>query len=158
VAVAWFSRRENLFLSLKPGLPLEAVLGVGAAAGVLCALAVLGLYRFVPAYARALRPAADLLRRAPRGWLWALALVSPLTEGFFFWGALQPLVGVFGTAAAFGLLHTGFRRALGGYGLTACGVGLVFGLVYGFLGELWAPVVAHLLYNVLVLVSLPLFP
>lgn len=150
-------RRENLFAALRPELPGGMILAVGGAAALVAAVAVFGLYRFVPAYARAVEPAVEVLRRWPRGYLWAAALFAPLGEELLFRGALQPLVGLFWASALFGLLHTGFRREYWAYGVTAGALGLLLGLTYWFLGELWAPIVAHTLYNALVMAALPLF-
>ncbi|HHW13808.1 MAG TPA: CPBP family intramembrane metalloprotease [Firmicutes bacterium] len=148
-------RRDDLLSGLRPGLPLSMILGVGGGAGLVGALVVLGLYRFSPAYAGAVRPVVELFRRTPRSWLWVAAVASPFGEEMFFRGALQPVIGLFWSALTFGLLHTGFRRENLAYGLTAAGIGLLFGLSYQFLGELWAPVVAHAVYNVLMAVALP---
>ncbi len=155
-ALLFVTRRDSLAAALRPGLPWDMILAVGGAAGLVGALLVLGLYRFVPAYARAVRPVVELFRRFPRRQLWAAALLSPFGEELFFRGALQPLVGLVWAALVFGLLHTGFRRENLAYGLTAAGMGLLFGLGYQFLGELWAAVVAHAVYNALVMTALPL--
>ncbi len=148
--------RGSLLDALRPELSWAVILAVGGAAGLTGALLVLGLYRFVPVYARAVRPVVELFRRLPRRWLWAAALLSPLGEELFFRGALQPVVGLFWAALIFGLLHTGLRREHLAYGLTAAGLGLLSGLSYQFLGELWAAVVAHAVYNALVMAALPL--
>jgi membrane protease YdiL (CAAX protease family) len=150
--------RGSLLDALRPELPWTVILALGGAVGLTGALLVAGLYRFVPGYARAVRPVVELLRRLPRGRLWVAALLSPLGEEFFFRGALQPVVGLLWAALAFGLLHTGFRREHLAYGLTAAGLGLLFGLGSQFLGELWAAVTAHGVYNAVVLAALPLSP
>lgn len=154
----WAARRGSLLAALQPELPCTAILATGGATGFAGALLVYGLYRFLPPYARAIRPVVELFRGLPRGQLWAAALVSPLGEELFFRGALQPLVGLVWAALIFGLLHTGLRRERLAYGLSAAGLGLFFGVSYQFLGELWAAVVAHTTYNSLVVAALPLFP
>ncbi|MGE5507851.1 MAG: lysostaphin resistance A-like protein [Chitinophagales bacterium] len=141
--------RGSVVAGLVPGLPWNLILGTGAAAGLVVAVLVFGLYRLVPVYAAAIRPVVQLFRQFPGGWLWVVAALSPVGEEAFFRGALQPLLGLFGAALVFGVLHTGFRRSNLAYGLTAAAAGCLFGLAFQYTGELWAPVVAHALYNTL---------
>ena len=106
------------------------------------------LERTLPSF----RYASELLGRAlaqlePSG-LEAL-LFATLTAGaeeLFFRGALQGLIGVWGQALVFGLLHPMPRRGWS-YTLYAALSGLAFGYAAQLTGSLWPGLVAHFLIN-----------
>lgn len=74
------------------------------------------------------------------------ALLSAGAEELFFRGALQSLVGVWGQAAVFGLLHPMPRRGWS-YTLYTAVSGLALGYAVILTGSLWPGFVAHFLIN-----------
>lgn len=76
-----------------------------------------------------------------------LAALSALGEEALFRGAMQPAIGLFPTALAFGLLHVGPGRVFLPWTAMAIGVGLLFGLLAWATGDLIAPVLAHASIN-----------
>lgn len=100
------------------------------------------------AWARALH--ADL-RPAVRGasdvTLVAMALASGFGEELFFRGLLTPLIGVWLSSIAFGLLHQVRGRARLAWALWATSMGLAFALVFVATGSLAGAIVAHALIN-----------
>jgi len=75
-----------------------------------------------------------------------LAALTAAAEEVFFRGALQSLVGVWGQALVFGLLHPMPRRGWS-YTLYAAASGLAFGYAALLTGSLWPGLVAHFLIN-----------
>lgn len=75
-----------------------------------------------------------------------LAALTATAEELFFRGALQSLVGVWGQALVFGLLHPMPRRGWS-YTLYAALSGLAFGYTALLTGSLWPGLVAHFLIN-----------
>ena len=75
-----------------------------------------------------------------------LAAATSLSEELFFRGALLPLVGVWGQALLFGLLHP---APLKGWSYTAYTfiAGLAFGYATLLTGSLWAALLAHFVIN-----------
>lgn len=78
---------------------------------------------------------------------WILALVSGFAEELAFRGVLQPRVGLVAASLIFGLAHYPVRPELRIWTAFAVGVGLLFGLLFEFTGNLVAPCVAHTLVN-----------
>lgn len=76
----------------------------------------------------------------------AFALLTAGAEELFFRGALQSLVGVWGQALVFGLLHPMPRRGWS-YTLYTAVCGLAFGYAVVLTGSLWPGFVAHFLVN-----------
>lgn len=136
-------------------LPLAISLGalVGTAAVVASRAIVRGTHWGREMHRTLREGLLDLTRdRAP---LAAIALAAALGEELLFRGAvlptLVPHVGLAGavllSALIFGMLHVPRIRALWSWTLTAFVMGLVFGGLYAFTGEVLAPVVAHALIN-----------
>ena len=107
-----------------------------------------GLEKLLPSF----RFASKLLERALAGLpislplAFALAAATSLSEELFFRGALLPLVGVWGQALLFGLLHPAPLR---GWSYTAYTfvAGLAFGYATLLTGSLWAAGLAHFVIN-----------
>ncbi len=74
------------------------------------------------------------------------AALTATAEELFFRGALQGLIGVWGQALVFGLLHPMPRRGWS-YTLYAALSGLAFGFAATFTGSLWPGLIAHFLIN-----------
>ncbi len=75
-----------------------------------------------------------------------LAVLTAGAEELFFRGALQSLVGVWGQALVFGLLHPTPRRGWS-YTLYAAVSGVAFGYAALLTGSLWPGFAAHFLVN-----------
>ena len=82
-----------------------------------------------------------------------LAVLTAGAEELFFRGALQSLVGVWGQALVFGLLHPMPRRGWS-YTLYAAVSGVAFGYAALLTGSLWPGFVAHFLVNLQGLLAL----
>jgi uncharacterized protein len=126
--------------------PILVAIGLAVAAGLLAGGWV--LERLSPSFASVSRRLEHLLLRL-RLPVWASVVAAALTgvvEEVFFRGWLLPVVGVWGQAAVFMLLHPAGRR---GWAYTAyTGVaGLAFGLVTIATGSLTSAVVAHVAVN-----------
>jgi uncharacterized protein len=78
-----------------------------------------------------------------------VALLSGVGEEVLFRGVLQPLVGLWLSAAVFGALHLGPSRRFWPWALMAFVAGLIFGGMFVATGCLLAPVVAHATVNFL---------
>lgn len=136
--------------------PLELTAEAGALtiflSGLLAAFALLGsawaLERFLPSFRAASKLLESALRRFPMSLplAFALAAATAVSEELFFRGALLPIVGVWGQAAVFALLHPAPRRAWSYTAFTFI-AGLVFGYLTLFTGSLWAAILAHFLVN-----------
>lgn len=136
--------------------PLELEAEAGPLAILLTAsLATLGLLagawlleRLLPSF----RAASKLLEGALRSFKMSpplavsLAAATSVSEELFFRGALLPLVGVWGQAALFALMHPAPRRAWS-YTAYTFVAGLVLGYVTVFTGSLWAAILAHFAVN-----------
>ncbi|MDQ3460315.1 MAG: CPBP family intramembrane metalloprotease [Deinococcota bacterium] len=159
-------RRYLVFLpSLLTGLAggvwlLLRPLELGAQAGPLiilltAALTTLGLLggawgleRLLPSFRTASKLLENALRRFPitLPLAFGLAAATAVSEELFFRGALLPLLGVWGQAAVFALLHPAPRRAWS-YTAYTFVAGLVFGYVTLWTGSLWAAMLAHFAVN-----------
>ena len=106
------------------------------------------LEKFLPSF----RFASKLLERALATFpislplAFSLAAATALSEELFFRGALLPLVGVWGQALVFGLLHP---APLKGWSYTVYTfiAGLAFGYATLYTGSLWAAMLAHFVIN-----------
>ena len=70
-----------------------------------------------------------------------------MTEEIFFRGILQPLVGVWLAALAFGLVHAGRGRTRLYYAAWAALTGASFGGIFWLTGSIAGPIVAHVVIN-----------
>ncbi len=76
-----------------------------------------------------------------------LALASSFGEELLFRGALQPWWGLLPSAVVFALLHVGPGTRFLPWTLSALVIGLVFGGLSAYLGDLGAPIAAHFIIN-----------
>ena len=162
VAATWILLRWRKPAALGPKRGLKAVAAWGAGAAVVAflfssliggLLRLLGLEIEEQGWIQALMADRDaLLGLAP--WL---VLIGPISEEVFFRGyvfrrvhaAAGPGLGYAVSAVLFGFIHL---HPVGFPMYTA--IGLVFCWVHRRTGTLWAPVIAHVLYNGIVL-SIP---
>ena len=122
-------------------------LGLGVLVGattIAVTPAMVRRWRWARALHLALRPA---VHQAGDGALLAVAAASSVGEELLFRGLLVPLVGVFVSSAAFGVLHQIRGRARWGWIGWATLMGLLFGTVFAMTGSLLGPLLAHAAIN-----------
>jgi membrane protease YdiL (CAAX protease family) len=78
-----------------------------------------------------------------------IALASALAEEALFRGLLQPSLGLWLTAAIFGILHIGPTPRFLPWTVMAFGAGLLFGGLFDWSGNIVAPFLAHFTVNYL---------
>lgn len=126
---------------------LSPVLGVALGMGVV-KLSRLAVRRF--AWARTLHDDfRSLLGPLTSREILVLALSSSIGEEILFRGALQPWLGIWPQAIFFALLHIGPRRGSLPWTLSAFALGIVFGYLFSWTGDLGGPIVAHFTINYL---------
>jgi membrane protease YdiL (CAAX protease family) len=82
-----------------------------------------------------------------------MAVVSGFCEEIFFRGVGQAQLGVVITSICFGLFHDPtFRHP--SYAVVAFLYGLILGGLYMYTGNLWAPIIAHVVHNLISLYML----
>lgn len=86
-----------------------------------------------------------------------LSVLSGFCEEIFFRGALQLDFNIWIAAAVFGFFHMPTFKYLT-YGIWAAAVGVFLGLLMDRTHSLWAPIVAHTLNNLLVILFLKYGP
>jgi membrane protease YdiL (CAAX protease family) len=85
-----------------------------------------------------------------------IAVSSGFCEESFFRGVMQTQIGLIPTSIIFGLVHCPAPRYLS-YGLWAAGAGLFLGYLRDYTGSVWAPIIAHGLSNLIVIIYLRYF-
>lgn len=76
-----------------------------------------------------------------------LAFISAAGEELLFRGAIQPVLGIVGSALLFGLLHLGPQGLISIWTLWAILSGLLFSWMFDETGSLWPVLVCHFLVN-----------
>src|SRR5262245_39817795 len=126
---------------------------MGTLAGLLIGLGIvfasrLAVHRFE--WARALhRELRALLGPLPDSEIVVLAAASSLGEEIFFRGALMPVIGLLGSSAVFALLHIGPKARFLPWTASSFVIGLMFGQLFRWSGDLTGAVVAHFTVNFL---------
>jgi len=145
--------RGNPDLYRLGGNPEAWQLGAGPAVGVALGLAVVGLTRVATRnfqWARDLHTSfRDLLGPLTAREIVILALASSIGEELLFRGALLPWVGVWVQAAVFAALHIGPGRRFLPWTMSALVLGIGFGLIAQWTGNLGGPIAAHFAINFL---------
>jgi membrane protease YdiL (CAAX protease family) len=135
------------------GSPPLWQLGTSPAIGIAVGLGVVGLTRLAGRHfqwARDLHVSfRDLLGPLTLREIVILALASSIGEELFFRGALMPWLGVWLQAAVFALLHVGPGKRFLPWTASAFGLGLAFGLLAKYTGNLGGPIAAHFTINFL---------
>lgn len=72
-----------------------------------------------------------------------IALISGVAEELFFRGVLQAQFGIWIASIVFGLAHVWKKTAIY-YGIYAALMGLIVGNMYSLSGNLWVPILAHI--------------
>jgi membrane protease YdiL (CAAX protease family) len=151
-ALAWGGLRGQPNIWQLPGKQ-EPLVFAGIATCLVLGLGIvfasrLALYRFD--WARALhREFRGLLNPMSDVEILILAVASSVGEEMFFRGALLPAIGVVGSSAVFALLHIGPKARHLPWTLSSFVIGLLFGLIFKWTGDLTGPVLAHFLVNFL---------
>lgn len=150
-ALGWGSLRGQPNIWRLPGGDPAVITGIitGLAAGLLLVFASrMALYRFE--WARWLhRELRHLLFPLTDVEIVVLAGASSIGEEMFFRGALLPAIGLLGSSAIFALLHIGPKARHLPWTASSFAVGLLFGAMFQWTGDLTGPVVAHFLVNFL---------
>lgn len=152
----------GITLGLIPGggvpdlmqIPTWLDLAIGAIATAASMGLVYAMYRIHPSFERALRKSGmkvglDALEVAGYPVMLVVVTAAALGEEVLFRGGLQPLIGVFPAAILFGFSHGGWKKEMWAYAVAASISGSAFGAVYAWTGNIWVPITAHALHNVL---------
>lgn len=134
--------------------PGWGALGLGSLVGMASIGLVAALYKSHPAFEEALRRSGtkvgeDALRIAGYPVMLVIVTTAGIGEELLFRGGLQPLIGLVPAALLFGLSHGGWRKEMWAYAVAAALSGTLFGLAYHWSGDLYVPMVAHALHNIL---------
>lgn len=76
-----------------------------------------------------------------------LAFISAVGEELLFRGAIQPVLGLVGTAFLFGLLHLGPQGLISIWTVWAVLSGLLLGWMFDTTQSFWPPLICHFLVN-----------
>ena len=135
------------------GSPEAWQLGVGPVAGVALGLIVVGLTRVASRHFRWARDLhasfRDLLGPLTGREIVILALASSVGEELLFRGALLPWFGVWIQAAIFAVLHIGPGKRFLPWTASALVLGVAFGWLAKWTGNLGGPIAAHFMINFL---------
>ena len=135
------------------GAPHAWLLAAGPGFGIALGLAVVGLTRLATrhfAWARELRASFhDLLGPLTGREILILALASSIGEELLFRGALLPWFGVWLQGLVFALLHVGPGKRFLPWTASALVLGVAFGWLAVWTGNLGAPIAAHFTINFL---------
>ena len=89
----------------------------------------------------------EILGGLAPGQIWTLALLSAFGEEILFRGVIHPRMGLWATAAIFGLFHFPIRRRLVPWTLFAGVLGVVLGGLTDASGSLWPAILLHFTVN-----------
>jgi membrane protease YdiL (CAAX protease family) len=135
------------------GSPAAWQLAVGPVLGAAFGLIVVGLTRLATrhfAWARDLHTSfRDLLGPLTAREIVILALASSVGEELLFRGALLPWFGLWWQGLVFALLHVGPGRRFLPWTASAMALGIAFGALAMWTGNLGAPIAAHFTINFL---------
>ncbi len=135
------------------GSPEMWQLGAAPVLGALLGLGVVGLTRIATRHCQWARDLhvsfRDLLGPLTSREIVILALASSIGEELLFRGALLPWVGVWLQALVFALLHIGPGRRFLPWTASALALGVAFGLLAQWTGNLGGPIAAHFAINYL---------
>lgn len=152
-AVLFSAGRGDVDLYRIDGTSTTRMLLLSPVLGAAIGLAVVFLSRLCVkhfTWGRALhRSFADILGPLSNREILVLALASSIGEELLFRGAVQPWLGLWVQAIIFAALHVGPGVRFLPWTLSAFVLGLLFGRVFEFTGDLGAPIVAHFTINYL---------
>jgi len=147
---AWW---QNIPLDRALTLTLNACL-LGILAGLLLLTLNYVVIEYGARYSHILRTlkslveadVSPLFRHVDLQTIVGIALISGAAEEVFFRGVLQAQFGIWVASIVFGLAHVWKKTAIY-YGIYAALMGLVFGNMYSLSGNLWVPILAHIVNN-----------
>jgi membrane protease YdiL (CAAX protease family) len=152
--IAYFFLKKNLIATLIAEKLVNS-LGIGLLTGISLFAAVYLSYRYISPLGRwSRRVVLPLLKNMDPNFLMAMGILAGLSEELLFRGALQPIIGIVLASLLFGFVHYLGNKELLLYGAIASAMGLVMGTVFSYTGEILVPVVAHGVYNFLVITAL----
>ncbi|MEM7203818.1 MAG: CPBP family glutamic-type intramembrane protease [Planctomycetota bacterium] len=132
------------------GLPISMAIGIAVGLGLSACFAL--LVRYLGVFRRLVHGLAELLGPTSQTDLFVLSSIAPVAEEFFFRLAVQDAWGLVPAALLYAALHISPRAAW-----LCCGVGLILGLLFGWLVAmgcgLLAATAAHALFNYLTLLQ-----
>ncbi len=152
VAVLWAYVQS---LPLRAALTLtyaDAFAGVGSGVCLLAAnYAIITYGSRYSAFLRNIKKLLDnevipLFRQLDATAILVIALLSGFAEELFFRGVLQANVGLWFASLIFGAAHVWKKEAIV-YGVYASVIGVAFGACYQWRGNLWIPILAHVVNN-----------
>lgn len=134
--------------------PVPQDLALGALAASLTMGLVTLLYKMFPRFERALRRSGtqvgmDALEVAGYPVMLVVVTMAGFGEELLFRGGLQPIIGIVPAALIFGFSHGGWRREMWAYVLAAALAGSIFGVAYQLTSDIWVPIAAHALHNIM---------
>lgn len=128
-------------------LLLSPLIGVAVGLSVV-ALSRMSVYRFKWA-SRLHRDFRSILGQLSGREIAILAVASAVGEELMFRGALQPWIGIWPQAIIFALLHVGPGVRFLPWTASAFVLGIAFGYMFAWTGDLGGPIVAHFTINYL---------
>jgi membrane protease YdiL (CAAX protease family) len=133
-----------IFGASDANFPLHAGLGAGTGLAVVLVSRALSAWGPMSRLEDALRETLGPLDTLT---ITVLAVTSSVGEEILFRGAIQPVLGLWLTAVVFGLLHGGTMRRFRVWVVFAILVGLLFGALAAYTGDLLAPILCHFTIN-----------
>jgi len=153
VAVLIAAGRDDIDIYRIEGVSTTTRLALSPLFGLALGLFVVLLSRFAThhyGWARNLHHSfRGLLGRLSGREVLVLALASSVGEELLFRGALQPWLGLWVQALVFALLHIGPSWRFVPWTVWAFAMGICFGLMFRWSGDLGGPIVAHFTINFL---------
>ena len=145
--------REDVDIYRIDGVSTSLLLSLSPFIGVLLGLGVVKMSRLAVlhfGWARLLHcDFRSMLGPLTKRELLILAVASAVGEELLFRGALQPWFGIWPQALIFALLHVGPRGYYLWWTAWSVALGLVFGYMYEWTGDLGGPIAAHFVINYL---------
>ncbi len=123
---------------------VSLALGALVAAATIHTTRVLGRAGWARALHADLRP---IVHGLGDGEILVMALASGIGEELFFRGCLTPLLGIFLSSLAFGVLHQVRGRARWAWAGWAMVMGIAFATIYELTGHLAGPIASHVAIN-----------
>jgi len=151
-AILFSAGRGDVDLYRLDGISTTQMLLLSPLLGAAIGLVVVALSRLCVKYqwGRELhRSFGDILGPLSGREILILALASSIGEELLFRGAMQPWLGLWPQALIFAALHVGPGIRFLPWTISAFVLGVVFGYVFEWTGDLGAPIVAHFTINYL---------
>ncbi len=129
------------------GLALAQILGLGLLGAAVLLIANYLFEEHFPSYKIFRHVLMQMMGNATVPVALYLAFISALGEELLFRAAVQPVLGLVGTALLFGLLHLGPQGLVSIWTLWAIISGLMMGWLFESTGNLWPSLICHFLVN-----------